>query len=337
MTPNDRRLLIQQLLHQAFPGGLTARELEERVARHAADAGDVPVSKRTILRDLETMRDMLDDGEGPEPLRSPDRRYRLRPDEYPVRSVELRTPEARALLFAARLFVHHASTRDEDAERAFAKLAAAFEGPLGDHLRATLKELGSRPKAANAGILKALTRAWEGRRTVYLRYRRPGQDRATLVEVDPYLLEPGKNNSNVYLLGLRRDVGEVRVYVLDRIEDVEVTMRVFERPPDLEAVLARISLAWGGSIYGDEPADVVLRFTAEVAQRAREAHWHPSRVIEELPDGGIIMRVSLPTLMDFTPFVLGWGPAVEVIEPKSLRDDVAALHRQAAARYTGVA
>jgi predicted DNA-binding transcriptional regulator YafY len=333
MAPNDRRLLIQQLLHQAFPAGLTARELEDLVAKKAADAGDEPVSKRTILRDLETMRDMLDDGEGPEPLRSPDRRYRLRPDEYPVRSVELKTPEARALLFAARLFVHHASTRDEDAEHAFAKLAAAFEGPLADHLRLTLKELGNRPKPANGKILKALTRAWEQRRTVYLRYRRPGQERTTLVEVDPYLLEPGKNNSNVYLLAMRRDVEQVRVYVLDRIEDVEVTTREFERPADLEAVLGQMSLAWGGSIYGDQPADVVLRFTPEVAQRAREAHWHPSRVIEDLPDGGIVMRVSLPTLMDFTPFVLGWGPAVEVLEPASLREEVAALHRQAAEQY----
>jgi predicted DNA-binding transcriptional regulator YafY len=56
-------------------------------------------------------------------------------------------------------------------------------------------------------------------------------------------------------------------------------------------------------------------------------------VIEDLPDGGIVMRVSLPTLMDFTPFVLGWGPAVEVLEPASLREEVAALHRQAAEQY----
>jgi proteasome accessory factor B len=333
MGPNERRLLVQQLLHQSFPAGLTARELEDLVARHAIDAGDEPVSKRTILRDLETMRDMLDDGEGPEPLRSPDRRYRLRPDEYPVRSVELKTPEARALLFAARLFVHHASTRDEDAEHAFAKLAAAFEGPLADHLRVTLRELGSRPKASNGNILRALTRAWEQRRTVYLRYRRPGQGRSTLVEVDPYLLEPGKNNSNVYLLGLRRDLGEVRVYVLDRIEDVQPTTREFQPPADLEAVLRQMSLAWSGSVYDNAPADVVLRFTPEVAQRARESHWHPSRVIEEQPDGGIVLRVSLPTLMDFTPFVLSWGPDVEVLAPASLRAEIAALHRKAAARY----
>jgi predicted DNA-binding transcriptional regulator YafY len=43
--------------------------------------------------------------------------------------------------------------------------------------------------------------------------------------------------------------------------------------------------------------------------------------------------VSLPTLMDFTPFVLSWGPDVEVLAPASLRAEIATLHRKAAARY----
>lgn len=48
--------------------------------------------------------------------------------------------------------------------------------------------------------------------------------------------------------------------------------------------------------------------------------WHPSQTIEDLPDGGYLLRLRTNPL-EITPWLRGWGPDVEVLEPQSLREE----------------
>jgi predicted DNA-binding transcriptional regulator YafY len=45
------------------------------------------------------------------------------------------------------------------------------------------------------------------------------------------------------------------------------------------------------------------------------------------------MDVSLPSLLEITPWIRGWGPEAIVISPPELRDDVARSMAAAAANY----
>jgi proteasome accessory factor B len=91
-------------------------------------------------------------------------------------------------------------------------------------------------------------------------------------------------------------------------------------------------LAWD-IIADQEPVDVVLRFSPSVASRVREARWHPTETVGVGADGSLEWRATVAGPIEIRLWILSWGDDVEVLEPPGLRDDVAATHARAAARY----
>jgi predicted DNA-binding transcriptional regulator YafY len=77
----------------------------------------------------------------------------------------------------------------------------------------------------------------------------------------------------------------------------------------------------------------VLRFRPQVATRVREATWHPSQHVEIEPDGALVWRARVAGTIEIRLWILSWGDDVEVVEPATLRDDVAATMRRALERY----
>src|SRR4029079_6920023 len=72
--------------------------------------------------------------------------------------------------------------------------------------------------------------------------------------------------------------------------------------------------AW--DVISDEPvAEVVVRFSPDVARRAAEPRWHPSQKIEEQADGSLLWRGRVAGLREIRIWILGWGPEAEGLEP----------------------
>lgn len=61
-----------------------------------------------------------------------------------------------------------------------------------------------------------------------------------------------------------------------------------------------------------------------------EEYWHQSQQVDEQPDGSILFKLHLPVTPDFVSWLLYYGHHVEVLEPASLREQVAEEHRRAA-------
>ena len=68
-------------------------------------------------------------------------------------------------------------------------------------------------------------------------------------------------------------------------------------------------------------ADVTMKFSPRVTRRVKESVWHPSQSIEDTPEGGCILRVRVNSTIEITPWIRSWGPDVEVLEPKGLREE----------------
>ena len=77
--------------------------------------------------------------------------------------------------------------------------------------------------------------------------------------------------------------------------------------------------AWGIWFKQGRPVTVRLRFSARVAERVKETRWHRSQEIESLSDGSLLWTVLVDEPIEMTPWIRGWGPEVEVIEPEELR------------------
>lgn len=290
-------------------------------------ARELGYSARTIQRDLLAL-----DTELNVPLVYEGRRWRIMPGTNLVFGpVRLTLQEARAVYFATRLMLRSADERDPDGISALEKIADALPDGLAGHMRRTVDEYNNLPADMEAiEVLRRLTEAWAANRTASITYRSAHAEEPRTFLLDPYILD--HSQSGTYVIGFSHEHGEVRTFKVDRIRAAEVTHQDFE--PDRVAEIAdRLRHSWGGVVFGEAEHHVSIDFTPAVASRIKESYWHPSQQLEDLPGGGIRLRVSLPSLLEITPWVRTWGPEAVVVEPAELRDEVASSLKAAAANY----
>ena len=290
-------------------------------------AEELGYSQRTIQRDIAALESELG-----MPLLYEGRRWRLMPGTKLVFGpVRLTLQEARAVYFATRLMLRSADERDPDAVSALEKVADALPGGVAEHMRRTVTEYAELPSnSAYIESLRRLTEAWATNRTTTIKYRSASQATPRTTDLDPYILD--HTQSGTYVFGFSSEHRAVRSFKVDRILEVSITTREFE-PGDIEHIAQQLRQSWGGAVFGEEQHQVTIDFSAAVAARIRESYWHPSQRLEDLPGGGVRMDVSLPSLLEITPWIRGWGPEAVVISPPELRAELAQSLADAAANY----
>lgn len=291
-------------------------------------ADELGYSARTIQRDIAALESELG-----VPLLYEGRRWMLMPGAKLVFGpVRLTLQEARAVYFATRLMLRSADERDPDGVSALEKVADAVPEGLAEHMKRTVAEYGALPaNSAYIESLRRLTEAWTSNHTATITYRSASHADTRTTDLDPYLLD--HTQSGTYVVGRSSEHGEVRVFKLDRIAEVQVTSREFE-PGDVDHIAQQLRQSWGGVVFGEVQYQVTINFSAAVESRIRESYWHPSQKLEELPGGGVQMKVSLPSLLEITPWIRGWGPEAVVVGPDELRSEIADSLARAAANYT---
>ena len=220
-------------------------------------------------------------------------------------------PERAALLeaLAGKL---RAAMRPEALRRVDADLELLMEA------EGTLLRPGPRP-ILSEGVLPRLREAILASRELRFSYRRRDAATPAVRVVQPLGLLHG---TRPYLVArVRGTPGEPTLFRLDRMEGVEVTEDVFVREDgfNLAAFAAR---AFG--VFQEESMDVCLRFAPEAADDARRFHFHATQRLEELADGGVLVRFTAGGELEMCHHLATWGDAVEIIEPDELRRELAA-------------
>ena len=288
------------------------------------------VSKRTVYRDLVVLQNEIK-----APIWSEGGRWGVADTGF-LKPLAFTRSEAMAMVLAARLVVRYADEHDPDLAGAFQKLASALPAVLSEHVSRSLDTLARRPADADySHHLHLLTQAWADRRVVRFTYdtsiHDPGREAREAV-VRPWYLEPSLATHALYLIGWDETRDAVRTFKVDRIRDLSLTTQTFEPPEG--TIDQAMRNAW--DIISDQPeTEVVLRFDPSVAARVRETTWHPSEQAALDADGSLRWRAVVAGTIEIRAWILSWGHQVEVLEPADLRDEVAAIHRVAVARYGG--
>jgi proteasome accessory factor B len=288
------------------------------------------MTTRTVYRDIRALEDELDvpvfqAGRGRYGI---DRKFFLPP-------LRLSVPEAIVLFLASRLIARWSDQYDAAVVSAFTKLADALPQPIARHVAATMLSVGEHhADEPFSRTFSAVARGWAEGRVVEIDYD-PGSAPRKRTRVQPYFLEPDAALRSVYLIGFDEPAGAMRTYKVERIRSATLTQDRYELPADFDPD-RWLANSWGiWSSDGTPTVRVRLRFDPAVAHRVREAVWHRSQELTELPDGGVELAVTVAGAVEIRPWVLSWGDGVEVLEPPELRDAVAASVRAAAARYGG--
>ena len=288
------------------------------------------VSRKTIVRDIAFMRDRL---ELPIEFDARIQAYRYTQPVTAFPTVNVTEGELLALLVAQRALQQYRGTPfHRQLEVAFEKLAGGLRDRISfspaDELRAvSFKNIGL--GKTDLAVFNTLSSAVLRQEEVAFAYRKPGDARKSLRRVHPYHLA---NRENLwYLVGFDLEREALRTFAVPRIADAVNTKKGFTRPVDFspEKFFASALGVLGGS--GDH--QVVIRFNSVVAERVREREWHESQEIRELPGGAMELTLRLGALSEVEQWILGWGPAAEVIGPTELRASIREAVTQLAVTY----
>ncbi len=125
----------------------------------------------------------------------------------------------------------------------------------------------------------------------------------------------------------------VRLYWLPGIESARATGEGYVIPPRfrLEKFLEELQ---GRRPRGDQrKVKVHLRFDAQVAPSIRDIPGTSGQMMQAASDGTIDLVMTVETVEQIVPWVLGFGDQVEVIEPEELKDAVCERARRIMRRY----
>jgi predicted DNA-binding transcriptional regulator YafY len=295
--------------------GVTVREL----------ARELGVADKTIRRDLDFLRRMgvpLDERTGDYGRKT----WRLG-ESWSKPPLQFDFEEAAALFLGRQLMESMAGTPLwQAAHRAWRKIRSTLGETASDYLDRFSRLFhctagGHRDYAGKAEILESLTVAIEDYRAVHISYRSERATEPASRDVYPLMLIRHHNGA-LYLVAFSPEHDDYRTYKVDRIEAAEVSQLVFQRHRDFdaEAFLER-SL---GIYDGDEDIAVAIKFLPAAARHTQESRWHKSADFTSQRDGGVILHLQLSSTVEIKSRVLAYGAAAVVLEPESLRNEIAA-------------
>jgi predicted DNA-binding transcriptional regulator YafY len=314
VSHSDRLSQIEQLL-LAHPEGLLRVDIARRLGVHRSTA------TRDIV-ELSITRPVVEED---------DRRVRLDRAGY-VTEIHLTMFELEALHLAARLFARVMKFPFPHASAALRKLADAqgrVSPRLSDWMRETADEIETFPVASAEitaryrTVIEQLGEAITDGRPVVAHYYSRNKGQVHPYPIYPLTLEPHHEGRAVHLVAwdLSDEPVEFRTLKIERIHELELqepNPELFSHIP-LDRIRPRLASAWGIWTSEKPAVPVVLRFSHAVADRVGETLWHDTQRLEHHSDGSLIWRAEIAEPREMYPWIRGWGPDVEVVEPQSLR------------------
>jgi predicted DNA-binding transcriptional regulator YafY len=294
-------------------------------ARHAttqALADQLGVTERTIRRDVEALQEagfpLYDEREDGRKV------WRLVPGYKQKLTQSFSLSELAALYFGKNLLSYLGGAPfARDLESAFGKIREALPAKSLPYLARIQDLFAARPDPAKdyskkKDVIAGLVDATLHQRQANVAYYSFNSKRTKSYLLDPYRLV--YYHGGLYLYARAHEHGEVRTFAVERVERIEVLETTFEVPKDFN-VSEYARGAFG--IAGGKAEDVVLDVDAGVAAYVRERVWHESQTVEERADGGLVLRMKVTPGFELKSWVKSFLPHVRVVEPASLRQEIA--------------
>ena len=315
---------------------LVQRLARSRTGAHVDELAElVECTRRTVYRDLDALNLA---GFPVTSERRDGRTYYRFVDTYRIGDVPFTADEVLALAFGEDLLRTLEGTVFHDSIRsALAKIRTG----LGPELAEYLARLGQafrvlpgphKNYARFRDTIRALNDAVVARRTVRMRYRTGRTGKTATRDLDPYRV--WYRQGGLYVVGLDHLSDEIRTFAVDRIGALEPSERRFRVREgfDFDAYI-------GGSfgVVAEPAVKVRIRFEGTWVDYVAERTWHPSQALLRLADGGLELAMQVGGGSELRSWILSFGPGAEVLEPETLRAEVAKDLAGALARYAAPA
>lgn len=296
--------------------------ISARQGRSASDlAGTLGCHSRTIYRDLEALQ------AAGFPL------YNQRWDNKTLWSIldagsqqmpiPLSLTELMALYFSRNMLnVLQGSAIHDSLTSLFEKVKATLPQQYIDYLVKIEHSLAVGVKAHKPyrkfkNTLDQVQEAAQNHRLIRMRYFTMSRRKRTRRQIDPY--QVWYYDDTFYLIGYCHQRKEIRLFAIDRIEQIEILDKTFDPPEGFDAEQF-MQTSFG--VFQGEPVTVKIRFTKEAAGYVSEKIWHPTQALTPQPDGGLLFEAQVAGIDEIKRWVLKWGANAEVVVPDELQQEV---------------
>ncbi len=288
------------------------------------------VSSRTILRDIEYLRDMLD---APVEYDTSRRGYYYSEPHYRLPAMDIRESDLFAICIAEKALEQYANTP------IYEKLSSVF-----DKLRALLPDrvsvnaswidthytfMRESHTIIDPEIWETVSLSLRRRKRVRITHQKAGSKSPIKRLVDPYHIV--NYRGEWYLIGLCHLRYAILRFAISRIKKAEITDQDYDVADSFDFN------DFMGSHFGitteEREYTVRIEFSPSQAPYIRERTWHPAQVIQEKGDGSVVLSFPSNSLFEVKRWVLSWGGDARVLSPKILADRVRDDLAQAASRY----
>jgi proteasome accessory factor B len=291
---------------------------------------DLEVATKTVMRDIDFMRDRMD-----LPIEFDFRRngfhYTAPVENFPT--VQVTEQELIALFVAEKAVAQYKGTPfEKPLHAAFQKLTEGLTGSISfrwSELDAAISFRSIGTTVADLELFEAVSRAVLCSQELEFQYHKLAGRGHEPRRAQPYHL--GCIENQWYLFAFDMDRQQMRTFALSRMKGVCVTGKKFVRPADF-SVTKHLGDSFGVFNDGGKPQEIRIRFDSFAARLVRERKWHSSQKIKDLDNGDIELTLKLGNLPEIQRWVLSWGEHAQVIAPpnlqKRVRDTALKMARQ---------
>ena len=187
------------------------------------------------------------------------------------------------------------------------------------------------PPAVPAGVQDAVYAALMENRNVDVAYRAKAQRKARRIVLNP--LGIVVRAGIVYLVATSWDYPDVRQYVLHRMSEAEVLDEPARVTPGFRLADYIREEHWFS--YPVSGGSLALRavFEKDAAVHLMESRLADDHRTTEREDGRVVVETTVADTAELQWWLLGFGSAVEVLEPASLREEFQEEVRRLCATY----
>ena len=292
------------------------------------------ISTSTIEKDLNAMRyDGALGYHAPIAYHRDERGYFYEEEDFSIDNLQLNDEELESIRFAARTLVQYKNVP------VFSQFGQAI-GKIDDRLRMapnletdgidTIVQFESAPATRGSEHLMPFLEAIRSRESVKMRYRKFDSDGPVDLTVHPCLLKEYRNRW--YVIAWNPERTGYRTYGLDRVESMKSTGETFNARNDFNAEQF-FQHSFGISNMTEEPQDVRVRCNQREYEYLLAQPVHESQRLEHTESGEYRLHLRVLVTYELIQFLLGLGAAVEVLEPTSLRNQMASAMQASLEQY----